>query len=337
MPITIRDVARKLNLSITTVSRALDGYDDVAEETRQNVIRIAREMGYAPNRAARQLRRQRTDTIGYILPARPPRFNEPFYTEFIAGLGDEATLHNYDLLVSTASPGEEAEIMVYQRWVQGRKVDGLVLNRIRLEDWRVQYLYQSGIPFVSLERSRYGVDHPYIEVDGKTGFKVLIAHLVDRGHQRIAYIGGRSELKIQADRYAGYQEGLTAAGLPTDPALVIGGEMTREGGYEAAQRLFSLSQPPSAIACVNDLMAMGALEAANSRGLTVGRELAIAGFDGIEESAYTHPPLTTVTQPLYDIARRLVKMLAAEIAGQPLEERHVLIQPELVVRESTTG
>src|SRR3990170_272614 len=115
MAITIRDVARRLNLSTTTVSRALDGYDDVAEETRQLIIKTAQEMGYAPNQAARQLRRRRSDSIGYILPAETPRFSDPFFAEFTAGLGDEASAHGFDLLVSTAPPGSQVERQTYER------------------------------------------------------------------------------------------------------------------------------------------------------------------------------------------------------------------------------
>ncbi|MDP2776957.1 MAG: LacI family DNA-binding transcriptional regulator, partial [Anaerolineales bacterium] len=117
MPTTIRDVAKQLNLSITTVSRALDGYSDVAEETRQRVIQAAEEMGYAPSRSARQLRRQRTDTIGYIMPTSQPRFADPFVSEFIAGLGDEASAQNLDLRFTRAPPNQETEWIAYQRLV----------------------------------------------------------------------------------------------------------------------------------------------------------------------------------------------------------------------------
>jgi len=337
MPVTIRDVARRLNLSITTVSRALDGYDDVAAETRQRVIAVAREMGYIPSHAARQMRRQRTETLGYILPTALPRFADPFFSEFIAGLGDEATLHNFDLLVSTAPPDSAAEQALYRRWVQGRRVDGMVLSRMRLEDWRAQYLHDAGLPFVASGHSRTSVDFPYIEVDSRSGFAALVAHLVARGHRRIAYIGAPATLTLQADRFAGYRDGLTAAGIAFDPALVAEGNLTRMSGYQAAQRLLALPQPPTAIIGVNDLTAIGAMRAARERGLVVGRDLAVAGFDGTEDAEHAEPPLTTLNQPVYDIARRLVKMLLAVIAGEPLAERQVVLQPELIVRESTGG
>ena len=337
MPVTIRDVARRLKLSITTVSRALDGYDDVAEETRKRVIRVASEMGYVPSRAARQLRRQRADAIGYILPTIQPRFADPFFSEFIAGLGDEAASHNFDLLVSTAPPGETAERALYERWVRSRRVDGIVLSRIRQYDWRIEYLAKSKYPFVALGSTLTPVDYPYIEVDARSGFATLVKHLAERGHRRIAYIGASPDLMLQTVRLAGYRDGLKAVGTPFDEALVAEGDLTRQGGYQAAQQLLALPNPPTAIIGANDLTAIGVIRVAHERGLIVGRDLAVAGYDGIEDAEHTQPPLTTLNQPVYDIARRLVEMLVKLVAGQPLAERQVLLQPELILRESTSG
>ena len=333
--ITIHDVAKRLNLSITTVSRALDGYDDVAEETRQRVIEAAQEMGYIPNQAARQLRRQRTDTIGYILPTDKPRFTDPFFAEFLAGLGDEAAAHNFDLLVSSAPPDSDAEHQAYQRWVHGHKVDGFVINRLRLQDWRVQYLSQAGFHFVTLERSLDPLDYASVEVDGCRWFKALIDHLVSLGHRRIAYIGASSELKIQVDRFLGYQDGLQAAGLAFEASWVVEGDLTAEGGYRAASQLLSLPEPPTAITCVDDMTAIGVLHAARELGWVVGQNLAVTGFDGIDGFEHTQPPLTTVNQPVYQIARQLIQMLVSHIVAAPLKEKRVQIEPVLEVRQST--
>lgn len=334
---TIREVAKRLNISITTVSRALDGYSDVAEDTRQLVIKTAKEMGYAPNRAARQLRRQHSDTIGYIMPTLAPQFADPFFSEFVSGLGDEAASHNFDLLISAASPDSDSEKQIYERWAQGRKVDGLVLNRMRLHDWRVQYLIQNRLPFASLERTLEKSDHPSVEVDGQNGFKMLMAYLTNKGHRRIAYIGGPKDLKIQKDRFEGYKEGLAVTGISYDPELVVEGDTFHGGGYQAAQRLLALKPLPTAITCINDLTAIGVLHAASERGLKVGHDLAVSGFDGIEDAKHTSPPLTTLSQSLYEIARSLVKMLVASIQNLPLEEPRIKIQPELIIRESTGG
>jgi LacI family transcriptional regulator len=333
--ITIRDVARKLNLSITTVSRALDGYSDVAEETRQRVVTMAQEMGYTPNRAARQLRRRRSDAIGYILPARASRFADPFYSEFIAGLGDEATKHNLDLLISSAPPGEYAERQVYEHWIRGRKVDGLVINRMRLSDWRVQYLSKSNFPFVTQERSLDSGDYASVEVDGCYWFRRLVEHLLSSGHRRIAFIGGAPELKIQADRYQGYQDALRAVDLELIPAWIAQGDMTAEGGYQTTGKLLALPDAPTAIACIDDMTAMGAMHAAHDHGLVVGQDLAVTGYDGITGFEHTQPPLTTVNQPVYQIARQLVQMLATLITHGSLVEKQVRVQPVLEIRAST--
>lgn len=332
---TIKDVAKVLNISITTVSRALDGYSDVAKETRELVIQTAQEMGYVPNRAARQLRRQRTDTIGYIIPAAKAGFVDPFFAEFIAGLGDEASSSNYDLLVSTAPPASPEEKLIYQRWIQGGKTDGMVLNRIYLDDWRLKYLDERHVPYVSLERSPSQADFIGIEVDSLAGFIELISYLATQGHSRIAYIGGDATLKIDYDRYAGYMAGLKNVSIALEPNIIVRTDLTPEGGYQAASRLLSLDQPPTAMVCINDLTAIGAMHAAHERGMKIGRDVAIAGFDGIADSAHTEPPLTTLDQPVYTIARQLVKMLLALINGEPLNERQIKLEPKLLIREST--
>lgn len=337
MSITIRDVAKKLNLSITTVSRALDGYEDVAEETRQLIVKTAHELGYVPNQAARQLRRHRSDTIGYILPAETPRFSDPFFAEFIAGLGDEAFLHGFDLLVTAAAPGSQAEQQAYERWTHGRKVDGIILNRMHIRDWRVQYLAQSKFPFVTLERSLDHYDYPSIEVNGRYWFRKVVEHLVSLGHDRIAYVGASPVLKIQVDRFAGYQDGLQEHTLTFNPEWVVEGDLTSEGGFRLGKQLLDLPEPPNAIACVDDMTAIGVLHAARERGWMVGKNLAVAGFDGIEGFEHSQPPLTTINQPVYQIARQLVLMLATQIAGKPLEEERVQVEPVLEIRQSTFG
>lgn len=347
MAVTIRDVAKRLNLSITTVSRALDGYDDVAEDTRERVRRAAAQMGYAPSHMARQMRRQRADTIGFAISLPPTArgntnnraFADPFVLEFIAGLGDEATQCRLDLIVSTATPGEEEETL-FRRWVQGRRVDGVVVNRLRKDDWRVAYLTQNRVPFVASGHLQ-GAAFPFIEVDGKSGFKRMVQYLAGKGHTRIGYIGGPDGLRLQDDRLAGYRAGLRAAGLPSTKTFLVQGDMTRNGGYAAALRLLAQPQPPTAILAVNDMTAIGAMRAARERGLAVGRDIAIAGFDGIADAEHTEPPLTTLNQPAYDIARQLVHLLAELIEdgrnGQSHPPKQVLLQPELILRQSTEG
>ena len=335
MPVTIREVAKQLNLSITTVSRALDGYSDVSEATRQRVMQAAHELGYLPNRAARQLRRQRTDTIGYILPSGTARFSDPFFAEFISGLADEAAQNSYDLLVSSAPAGGDTEQQVYQRWVCERRVDGFILNRVRQSDWRIRYLSEERVPFVTLERSLDELDYPSIHVENKNSVSSLVDHLVAQGFQRLAFVGGPENLTIHYDRFAGYCKGLADHNLPFDPTLVTHADLTSPGGYQAAKHLLSIDDPPDAVICVNDETAFGVLHAAHEAHLWVGEKLAVAGFDGVQDSLYSQPPLTTVDQPVPEITQLLVRMLLAEINGDTLPEQHVVIQPILRFRHST--
>jgi LacI family transcriptional regulator len=335
MPVTIRDIARKLDLSIGAVSRAMDGYPDISEETRERVIQTAKEMGYVPNRAARQLRRKKADAIGYVLPSQTPRFADPFFTEFVAGLGDETARHPFDLTISIAPPGEYAEKRLYQSWVQGHKVDGFILTHLRLNDWRVGYLSDQDFPFSVLESLPDPRNFPRIDVDRQGATMSLVTHLVERGFHQIAFIGGPSELQIQASQYNGYRQGLEAGGIPFNTDLVTTSDLTSSGGHLATKRLLSIPDPPDAIMCINDETALGALHALRDLGVTIGTDVAVTGFDGVALSAHSDPPLTTLDIPVYEIACKLVELLAAELEHQSLSERRIVFTPRLLKRAST--
>lgn len=335
MAVTIRDLARELNLSITTVSRAIDGYGDVAEGTRARILRAAQERGYTPNRAARQLRTQRADSLGYILPGSPQQFTDPFFSEFVAGLGDALAGSGFDLLVSSAPHGEAAERELYARWINAHKVDGFVLNRLRLRDWRVQFLSERHFPFVTLERTQDPYEYLCVTVNGKSGVRRVVRALAESGRRRIAYIGGLPELVIHNERYQGYLLGMADALLSPDERLVLQADLTREGGYRATLELLGRPEPPDAVVCVNDLTAIGVLRAARERGIPVGKALAVTGFDGIEEAAHSLPPLTTLSQPVYAVSQSMVRLLMPLITGETVEQSCLSIEPELILREST--
>jgi LacI family transcriptional regulator len=335
MPVTIRDLAKELNLSITQVSRALGGYSDVSEATREKVIKAAHEMGYEPSYAARQLRRKRSDAIGFILPTSSPRFSDPFYTIFLAGLCDEAAQHQFDLVVSSCPPNGDLEKNNYIRWFQSARVDGMVINRVRILDWRVEFLAANHKPFVTLGFPETNYTFPSIQVNERGGFERLVLHLKDKGHTRIAFIGGPSDLVIQKERYGGYLQGLNAAKVEYDERLFVQADLTEDAGYQAACKLLAYADPPTAILGCNDQIAIGALRAAKEAGRKVGKEFAIAGYDGIREAEYTDPPLTTLFQPTYEIARRLVNMLVAMINQQALDVERPILEPELILRAST--
>jgi DNA-binding LacI/PurR family transcriptional regulator len=274
------------------------------------------------------------------MPVHSPLFADSFFSEFIEGLGDETAAQHADLLITTAPPGLETEKNAYQNWIENSKVDGLVIDRVHVQDWRVQYLLDKRVPFSTLERTlpqagEVEPAYPSVEVNSVSGMVQLVGHIAAHGYRRLTYIGGPETLKIHVDRLDGFRQGLAQAGLAPGAAPVEQGDLTSAGGYAATKRLLSIPDPPDAVLCVNDATAFGALRAIDEAGLKTGQEIAVAGFDGVRDARYCNPPLTTLDQPVYDIARQLVCLLVAQITHQPLTEDRIVLQPTLLLRAST--
>jgi LacI family transcriptional regulator len=335
--VTLKDIAREVGVSITTVSRALAGYDDVAESTRLAVQTAAQRLGYVPNVTARRLQKQRTDTLGFIIPTFGPRFSDPFFSEFIAGIGNEAADHNFDLLVSTHPPDSERELEAYRRATSGGWVDGLLVVRTRENDRRIQLLCRHQFPFVAFGRTTNSCEFPYVDEDGECGMRLLVEHLIGLGHRRIAFICPPQGLMFGRYRSQGYYETMREHDLPVRPEWVVEGDMTQRGGADAVEKLLALQPLPTAIIGGNDLMAIGAMNRIQKHGLRVADDISVAGFDDIPLAAHSHPPLTTIRQPIYQIARETCAMLIDLITGQEPHPAQRLMTPELVVRESTAS
>lgn len=333
MPATIKDIARKIGKSTTTVSRALHDYDDISPETKQLVRKVAAELGYIPNTLAQRLQKQQSDTLALILPTYGPRFSDPFFSEFIAGVGNQAARQGYDLLVSTRPPGEE-ELQTYQYNVQGKRVDGFVLVRIRCQDARIDYLRKAGFPFVAYGSTEGDLDFPLVDVDSRQGMALVVEYLTNLGHRRIACITPPMDLMFAHHRLNSVRSGLESRGIPCDEDLIVMSDLTQAGGYQQAWKLLEAPNPPTAIIACNDLMALGAMSAAQERGLRVGIDISITGFDDIAQAEHSHPPLTTVRQPIEKIGEKVCEMLVKIIHQETLEKTQLILQPELIVRQS---
>ncbi|HXK43479.1 MAG: LacI family DNA-binding transcriptional regulator [Anaerolineae bacterium] len=333
MPITLKEIARRTDKSITTVSRALADYDDVSPETKALVRRVAEELGYTPNLLAQRLQRRRSDTLGLILPTFGPRFSDPFFSEFLAGIGNMAAEHGYDLLVSTQEPGER-ELQVYRQKVQSRQVDGFVIVRTRRQDARITYLREIGFPFVAFGRTEGEIDFSFVDVDGARGMQMIGEYLIGLGHRHIACLAPPPDLFFAEHRLAGLRHALETHGLDPHACPVVLGDLTQKSGYEATLRLLEYTPRPTAIAACNDLMALGALSAIHERGLAVGKDIAVTGFDGIPMAEHFHPPLTTIYQPIYQIGKMVCEELIQIICGESQEPRQVILEPQLLIRKS---
>jgi LacI family transcriptional regulator len=336
MPITLKDVARASGYSVTTVSRALTGYDDVNAETRQHIVGVAQELGYQPNQTARQLQGQRTQTIGIIMPPPVHMDEDDFYSLLIKGITYEAARHGYDILTS-AQPPDTSPLDTYKRIVGGKRVDAMVVARTNQSDPRIAYLQSVDCPFIVI--GRYEPDKPndfhYIDVDSQHGIRLVTDHLIQRGHTRIGIILPDNRYAFSPYRLMGYQEALAAAGLPFRPSYRIYGNLTYASGRDAAQQLLQDNPELTAIVACNDWMALGAIDTANSLGYSVGDDFAVTGFDNIP--AATHAGLTTVHQSIYEMGEELIQQLMNIINDAPTNHYQRLIKPNLIVRGSSGG
>lgn len=329
---TLKTISDESGFSITTVSRALAGYADVNERTRQLIVDIADRLGYQPNLTARHLRSKHTNTIGMVIPL-TAYYSDQFFMTLLSGVGQQAARSGYDLLLSAQMRGEE-EISAYRRMVDGSRVDGMVLARVRQHDARLDYLKGSARPYVVFGHAGED-DYPYIDVDGKTGIRQMVHHFAQHGHRRIALIAAPDELAFAPLRLAGYWAALDDLGLPRDPRLVVTGDLSADSGAAAAGQLLDQPDPPTAILACNDQMALGAMSAITARGLRVGEDVAVAGFDDIPAAANASPPLTTIRQPIFEIGQKLAQTLIRLIRGETVHDLHVLLDPELVIRASS--
>jgi len=332
--VTLKDIARRVDRSVTTVSRALHDYDDVSEETRELVKRTAREMGYTPNVVAQRLQKRRTDTLGLILPTFGPRLSDPHFGEVLAGVGDEVARAGFDLLISIADPNLN-ELEAYHQKISGRRMDGMLVVRTRCHDERVEFLLSHNVPFVTYGRVLDDWDFPFVDVDHVAGMNSLVEHLSELGHQRIGLVSGAPEFTFVHYQLEGFRQAMALCALPVDENLIVEADLTQRGGYGAAHTLLSQEDPPTAIVASNDLMALGVMSAAQDNGLDVGQDIAVAGFDDIPLADTSHPTLTTVRQPAHRLGQLMGKVLVAVACDEPLTERHLLLEPSLIIRQST--
>lgn len=336
MSVTLKDLAQRVGKSVTTVSRALHDYDDVSPETKALVRRAATEMGYQPDATAQRLQKRRTDTLGLVIPTLGARTTDQFFNEFLAGISRTAHDLNYDILVSSQPQGE-SELNAYRTMISGKRVDGFLIARTHRSDERILFLLERDIPFVAFGRTEAEgkKQFPFIDVDGYYGMNLVAEHLVENGHQRIAFIAPDPTYNFTAYRLSGFLETLAKLGMRVENSLIMRGDLSQRNGYACANILLDLPTPPTAIATGNDLMAFGAIKAAQEHGLIVGQDIAITGFDDISMAEDSNPPLTTVHQPVFKIGEMVCEMLVKIIRGENLENEQVILKPNLVVRKSS--
>ncbi len=335
MSVTIKDVAREANVSVATVSRALNGHENVAEAVRKRVLAVASELRYSPHHAARSLSSRRTHTIGVVLPD----LHGEFFSELMRGIDQVARERGLHLLVSSYH-GDPAGQGAALRAMRGR-VDGLLVMSPFVDDTGVvRDNLSPGMPAVLMNSSPVEADVPAVSVDNYGGAREMVRHLAGAGHRRIAFIAGPADNFDAAERLRGYRDALAAC-LPDAQPWILQGDFDEASGHRAGGELLAAAHRPDAVFAANDMMALGCLFALNHAGIQVPGEIAIAGFDDIPLSRYVYPSLTTMGVDITELGGRALRTLLATItppSGTGDARTHMApLVPQLMVRDSSVA
>jgi LacI family transcriptional regulator len=329
----IRQLAKSLNLSVSTVSRALNGYSDVSESTRARVVSAAQKSGYSADPAARGLRRRSSGLIAFVLSPPQKNFANPFFLDLMMGIEERLRDTDFRLVIVSASSFED-EVKRFKELVEHHRVDGLIFARTRRIDPRISYLQKQGVPFVTHGRSETRSPAPFLDIDHEVVGNVGCARFIALGHRRIGLLNTPSELMYSHHRRRGYEKALQFASIDPDPELIVEEDLTEEGGAAGVRRLLALNHPPTAILCGHDIVAMGAMRTLHESGRVPGRDVGIIGSDDNPFGPFMSPPLTTFTAPRVAAGRRLAELLMSAMEGAPVEELQEVWKPELVIRAS---
>jgi LacI family transcriptional regulator len=329
-PATLRDVAQRADVSDATVSRVLNGSGNVREKTRARVMRAVEEMGYVLNPHARGLAGGRSHVIGLLLP----NFHVGYGAEIMHGVDEALAQAGFDLMLYNAHRGTDRATS-YMSAIERGLADGLVVVLPQDAGPYLKTLQQRRFPCVLIDhqgRNEEAGDCFAVDVTNWQGAYDATQYLIALGHRRIGFITGRMNLGCARDRLAGYQDALKANKQKSDKALVQFGAFNQLDGYACAQTFLALPEPPTAIFASNDLMAFGAMEAVREYGLRIPHDMSIIGFDDIPQCLSTHPPLTTVKQPLREMGHMAVQMVLKQIDKPNQPPERVRLNTQLVLR-----
>ncbi len=328
-PITIQDVARAAGVSVSTVSRVLNDKDDVAPATYDQVKAVIAELGYASSLAAKSMRSRKTNVIGLVMPD----LEEPFPIEVMKGVNRAIVEHDYDLLVYTngyiRKNSSAAKERQYVSLLSNSITDGVIVVT------PTATTFPTNSPIVAVDPNNEAPDYAAVIATNRNGALDVMDYLIQLGHRRIGFVGGRSELQSSIRREQGYRESLQQANIPIDNQIICSGDFSMESGYDCAKTLLTQANPPTAIFAANDREAFGVIKAAHELGLAIPDDLSVVGFDNVPEAAYYLPlGLTTVDQGVRQMGVTATEMLIALIEGKELDEHVKKISTQLIVRGS---
>jgi len=336
---TINDVAKKAGVSLGTVSNVLNNPGKVKVETRERVLGVIREIDFIPNLNARNLSRSRTDTITLIYPfSKRPR-KEHYYSDLLAGIIETCFTKNFKLVLSSLpeAVSQEENLRAYAKLVDSGAVDGVILTRPEVDDPIIQLLTEKKQNFVVFGRSNLSMDFSWVDVDGTLGIEQAVRYLSKLNHSRIAYIGTSGNYVFSHHRFEGYKKGLLEEGIQIDFDLIVHtleSDDEIDTGSNQMIKLLQLPNPPKAVIVAGSQLAIGAVKGVEKFGYEVGKDISVICFDDADWSLHYNPPITAIRQPLYDAGKMIASMLIECILDKPSEKSQMLLEPELIIRES---
>jgi LacI family transcriptional regulator len=329
----IQEFAARLGLSVSTVSKAMNDREDVSAKTRERVLAAAVKLGFVPDPAGRRLRRQTSDTIGFVLSAPQAHFAHPFFLDMLAGIDEAIEGTDYHIIIASGR-SVEREIDAFRRLVERQKVDGLLFGRTRRNDERIAYLLERDVPFVAFGRSETPGEFAYLDIDHTVVARDGTARFVRLGHRRIALVNAPAYLMFSKHQREGYRAALRAAGIPYDTRLYVEEDLTEEAGARAARKMLDANDPPTAFVCGHDSVALGVMRAVSEMGKVVGRDVGVIGGDDHPMGKLVTPALTTFSAETHKAGHRMVEMLFARMNGTPARELQEIWNPSLIIRAS---
>lgn len=334
---SIVHLAQDLGLSVSTVSRALNGYTDVAESTRLRVMERAQALGYKPHPGARRLKSGKSGAVGVVLPSAPEggQFIDSMYSSLLGGTSSILEPAGYSLMATTSATSTPAqERAVYENFIRSGWFDAFVVVRTRLEDPRVGVMFEHQKPFVTYGRCADSSAHAWVDTDNEMAFFMAAQRQIAFGHRKIALLNGPAEYTFAQLRQQGYLNALKQANLKVDERWILQGHLSETGGFSMAQHLLTLKDRPTALLCATDAMAIGAMAACRAIGLRVGADISIMGYGNSDAGRYSNPPLSTIEHRIFENGQHLGQVLLSVLAGESAETLHYLEPVILVPRSS---
>ncbi|HSL77486.1 MAG TPA: LacI family DNA-binding transcriptional regulator [Candidatus Limnocylindrales bacterium] len=333
---TLDEVARVAGVSRATVSRVVNGSPKVSADVRRTVERAIDRLGYVPNRAARSLVTRRSDSIAVVITEPSSRlFSDPFFPRLVRGISAALSVRDLQLVLLMPDDADDEQRTV--RYLAAGHVDGVILVSLHGDDPLPDQLATRRVPLVVLGRPTHGVDVDYVDADNRDGARRATRHLIERGNRRIATITGPRDMVAGIDRLAGYRDALADAAVDADESLVASGDFTHAGGEAAMERLLRDRPDLDAVFCASDLMAVAALGVLQNAGRRVPDDVAVVGYDDSPIATTSRPTLSSVRQPIEEMGREMVHLLAGSIEQAGRVPRRIVLTTELVARASSAG